>query len=335
MNGMTKSRIVFLVSLKIERTDIICERRESCYGDILFNSISILEEDRFLCEELVLIKSMEGKDMAQLQIDFFSHSLKRMVTMMGVVPIDRPMIPGWPQPYEGPFKSLYLLHGYSGNCKDWISGTNIQELAMKYNIAVFMPSGDNNFYIDDPDVGAHHSKFIGEEVIEITRKMFPLSHKREDTFIGGFSMGGYGSLRTGLIFSDTFGKILPISSALIAKQIHGLPKDFKDPMADYLYYHRVFGDLDSILESDRNLEVLIDRLIVNKSKIPEIFMFCGREDFLIEHNRDFSNFLKLKKINYQYQEFQGAHDWNFVNGVLESGTRWLVGSQNESLEANR
>ena len=41
-------------------------------------------------------------------------------------------------------------------------------------------------------------RIFGEELVQMTRDMFPLSHKREDTFIGGLSMGGYGALLHGL-----------------------------------------------------------------------------------------------------------------------------------------
>lgn len=55
-----------------------------------------------------------------------------------------------------------------------------------------MPFGENKFYVDHPQSNAYFSKFIGEELVSFTRRSFPLSTKREDTFIGGLSMGGYG-----------------------------------------------------------------------------------------------------------------------------------------------
>ena len=34
-----------------------------------------------------------------------------------------------------------------------------------------------------------YSTYVGKELVEVTRKMLPLSTKREDTFIGGFPWG--------------------------------------------------------------------------------------------------------------------------------------------------
>lgn len=87
------------------------------------------------------------------------------------------------------------------------------------NLAVVMPAGENAFYVDQPSIGAMHGQFIGEELVEITRKMFPLSRKREDTFIGGLSMGGFGALRNGLKYHDTFGAVICLSGALHVLEI--------------------------------------------------------------------------------------------------------------------
>ncbi len=70
--------------------------------------------------------------------------------------------------------------------------------AEEKNLAVIMPSGDNQFYIDKEDTEEYYGEYVGKELVEFTRKMFPLSEKKEDTFIAGLSMGGYGALINGL-----------------------------------------------------------------------------------------------------------------------------------------
>ena len=66
--------------------------------------------------------------------------------------------------------------------------------ANERGLCVVMPSGENMFYVDQEHTHNHYSQFIGEELVEMTRAMFPLSHKKEDTFIAGLSMGGYGAI---------------------------------------------------------------------------------------------------------------------------------------------
>lgn len=61
-----------------------------------------------------------------------------------------------------------------------------------------MPACENKFYVDNERSHEYYSRFIGEELVDMTRRLFPLSHQREDTFIAGLSMGGYGAIVNGL-----------------------------------------------------------------------------------------------------------------------------------------
>lgn len=262
--------------------------------------------------------------MALLQVNFFAKTLRKLVTFNALVPIDTFEIPGEEKIERGPMKALYLLHGYSGNHTDWVCGSKIQELSLKYNVAVFMPSGENNFYLDDIDKGELFGDYVGNELVEFTRKMFPLSDKREDTFIGGLSMGGYGAIRNGLKYNNNFSRIIALSSALIIKNIAGIPEDFKDPIADYRYYRRVFGDLNELLGSDKDPEALIVNLKKENAFIPQIYMACGTEDFLLTENRSYSDFLVSENIDVTYLESPGIHDWNFWNEYIEKAIIWAL-----------
>lgn len=262
--------------------------------------------------------------MAFFQVNFFSKALKRQVPFAAFVPVDTFEIPGQEPVELGPIKSLYLLHGYAGNHMDWGLGAKIQELSLLHNIAVFMPSGENNFYLDDTDKGELHAQFIGNELVEFTRKTFPISSSREDTFIGGLSMGGFGALRNGLKYSQNFSKIIALSSALITRNIAGIPEDFKDPIADYNYYRRVFGDLNELLGSDKDPEALLLNLKKENGVIPHIYMACGTEDFLLKENRSYHDFLIKQGVEHTYIEAPGVHDWAFWNEYIEKAMKWAV-----------
>ncbi|KUK14738.1 MAG: Putative esterase, partial [Petrotoga mobilis] len=124
--------------------------------------------------------------MALLQVNFMSKSLMRKVPIMVVLPVDKLNFSITSEIAErdnNPFKTLYLLHGGFGNYTSWVSETRIQRLAEGKNLAVVMPSGDNSFYLNQPESGNFYEEFIGKELVDITRKMFPLSKEREDTFI--------------------------------------------------------------------------------------------------------------------------------------------------------
>lgn len=263
--------------------------------------------------------------MAVIHTEFYSNSLARMVGFYTVLPNDLPkeMTEGNPN-YKRGMKTLLLLHGFTGSAKDWLMGSNINELAGKYNLAVIMPSGENSFYLDGKGTGRAYCRYVGAELLEYTRKTFGLSDKREDTFVGGLSMGGYGALHTGLYFPETFSKIIALSSALIVHNIENKTEGFANNAADYDYYFSVFGDLSKLAVSENNPEYLIKKLQEEETPIPGIYMACGTEDFLLQENRDFHGFLEERKVEVTYQESAGIHDWIFWNRYLEPGILWML-----------
>jgi len=135
-------------------------------------------------------------------------------------------------------------------------------------------------------------------------------------------MGGYGAIRNGLKFSHNFSRIIALSSALITNNIAGMPVDFKDHVADYGYYSRVFGDLDKLLGSDKDPEALVTKMKKEGKQIPQIYMACGTEDFLLDENRRFHDVLNSEGIKHTYIESPGEHNWKFWNEYIEKAIIW-------------
>ena len=144
--------------------------------------------------------------MALLHISFFSKTLMRTIPLSVYLPSDAV---DFNNQYlsEGPYKALVLLHGVLGSDQDWVNQTRILRYAKEKNLALIMPSGENHFYVDQPWNYTNYGEFIGVELPEISRRMFPISRKREDLGIAGLSMGGYGALRNGIKYPDTFSVI--------------------------------------------------------------------------------------------------------------------------------
>ena len=260
--------------------------------------------------------------MALIQVNYVSKSLFRTVTLNVILPVDKLDAETMNYMSTGKkIKTLYLLHGLIGNYTDWVSGTRIQRWAEEKDLAVVMPSGDNAFYVNSMAPNNDYGKFIGEELVEVTRMMFPLSDKREDTFIGGLSVGGFGAMRNGLKYAETFGRIVCLSGAL-----HIL-----DPDCDNLANEQlVFGDVDAARQTDANPEVCLkqlqDRIAAGeKLSIPTTYIACGMDDGLLGVNRKYRDLLTAAGADVTYEEEPGfAHEWDFwdrqigkvVNGWL-------------------
>ena len=152
--------------------------------------------------------------MAYLTFEYKSFALMRGVTIRAYLPdaavagIDRT-----------PLKTVYFLPGFSADSTEIATYLRLRRQVELKNIAVFLVDGDNQFYVDHPERYMSYSTFAGKEVVEVTRRMFPLSEKREDTYIAGISMGGYGALYNGLKYKETFSKIAAFSPAVDFYQI--------------------------------------------------------------------------------------------------------------------
>ena len=261
--------------------------------------------------------------MAFIQMSILSKSLMRTVPVNVILPADKMVFPGMPEPPEKPFKTLYLLHGVFGSYIDWVNGTRIQRYAEEHDLAVVMPSGDNAFYVDQPGANNYYGEFVGKELVELTRKMFPLSRKREDTFIGGLSMGGYGAMRNGLKYWENFGSIVALSGALLVEDVAKRTNDDPFFLNRRDYAEACFGDLSKILDSDRNPKYLVRQLKKEGRPIPRIYMACGDADSLLPVNQDMAAFLKEQGADVTFEVGPGAHEWDFWDTYIRRAIEWL------------
>lgn len=261
--------------------------------------------------------------MALVEVNFMSKKLFRTVTFNAIIPLDKVTF-GEEKIETKPFKTLYLLHGGFGNHTDYISGTRIQRWAEENNLAVIMPAGENQFYIDKPEQDEYYGAFVADELIEFTRQMFPLSDKKEDTFIAGLSMGGYGALINGLKYHETFSHIGAFSPAIMNEMIaSGEQGNIVAGLWKPGFYENVMGGTDTILNSEKDYRYLIDQLIEQKIEIPRIYLPIGREDFLLEPVRGYHEFLVERQIPVTYIEDDGGHEWDFWDKYLKRFLDWL------------
>ncbi len=262
--------------------------------------------------------------MAVFQVSFMAETLGRTVPLYVILPTDKVYMPGMPKREEGkPYKTLYLLHGILGNYTDWLYGTRIQRWAEERDLCVVMPSGDNSMYLDQgTDL---YGEFVGKELVEFTRKTFPLSHKREDTFIGGLSMGGFGAMRNGLKYNDTFGAIISLSGAFVLDE--DVLVEVENPMftGDRMEYKkRIYGDdLEAAINSDKNPKILVERMAKEGTQFPDIYMAIGTEDFLIPKHQAFTKVLEENGVDFTLEMGPGGHEWDFWDTYIRKALDWL------------
>ncbi len=204
-------------------------------------------------------------------------------------------------------KTLFLLHGFAEDAHNWVP----RELSDKYGFAVVIPNGENAFWLDRASTGHKYCTMLGEELVGYLQRVFALAQKREDTYIMGLSMGGFGALHTAFYYPNVFSKVTALSSALITGEVAKMQEGVGNSIANYEYYKECFGEPSQLKGSDNDPEELVRRIIKNGSPMPEIFMSCGTEDFLLEKNREFHSFLNSRGVKHIYEEDRGGHDMDF------------------------
>lgn len=263
--------------------------------------------------------------MAYLEACFKSAVLRRLVHLNVILPVeDTATLSRHPQK-PAAFRTLYLLHGYTGDHSEWMRESCIARVARHHDLAVVMPDGDNSFYQDNPERDQCLATYVGEEVVGLTRRMFPLSDKREDTFIAGNSMGGFGALYLGLRYADTFGAICSLSGAFVQDRI-GREEDPLRGMAtpNPAYWRAIFGDESAYPGSEHDLRHLIDVAAMPKDP-PRIMLCCGTEDPLYPLNEAMADRLARAGFAPKLCASSGTHDWDYWDDQVPAMIDFLLG----------
>ena len=265
--------------------------------------------------------------MAHIQCVFYSKSLKKNTIVQVILPTpsaDDFLADKSTDYFQDTdyYRTLYLLHGSYGGCTDWLRRTSVERYAEERKLAVVMPSGENSGYLNMHH-GENYLEFIGSELPEFMRMLIlPLSPNREDTYIAGLSMGGYGAFRIALEYHETFGYAASISGVLDLNVLTDTgPHITKMPSNS----RRAGGlwDIGNISEDD-DLVFLLKKRLENKTVLPKMYACCGMEDFLLSASESFVKKARELGAEIVYGTHAGTHDWDYWDTHIKDVMDWLV-----------
>lgn len=256
--------------------------------------------------------------MAFLNVNMASEALRRKVSFYAYIPNDNMNFAGYVGEVPSEFRTLYLLHGYAGDASDWPTHINVRNWATKHNCAVIMPSADNWMWLDIPYGINNYGVFVGDELVRKTREMFRLSSKREDTFIAGLSMGGFGAVRNGLKYHDTFSLIGSFSGA------HNQFDDVQEDMGPLTVDADAFIDWSKYKDTDKNPKYLVEKLAQEGKTDQKIFISCGKKDPLFNTNVKMRDLLIEKGFDTTWgSEPELGHEWAYWAIALDEFGEFL------------
>lgn len=233
--------------------------------------------------------------MARFEINFISYALQRSTDITVIIPsLSYPEVINGKQVHmlDHALPVLYLLHGIGNNHLQWCGYANVELYAEERMIAVVMISGENGFYINHGD-HRNYETFLNEELPQFLHSIFAcLSTRKEDTYIAGLSMGGFGALYHMLHHSERYKAVGAFSPA--------------------------------ISEPQGNILDMTSKAIAAKVAFPALYLACGDEDFLYASNVNYHEYLDAHDIDHYWLSLPGyTHEWRFWDICIERFMDWL------------
>lgn len=222
---------------------------------------------------------------------------------------------------------LILLHGLTGNHAVWAVRTDLQALADKHGLVIALPDGARSFWLDQK-VGLKWGTWVGSELPELLRSTLRVATSREDTFIGGLSMGGYGAFRAAFDYPQNFAGAISLSGALDVAEgaFRGRHPDLYEVGFGNPQHPRPEDNLVARAANRGAKPALTDA--VPKPFTPaevRYFAVCGEDDRLLEQNRRFKEAAAGADLNLEYREAPGQHNFRFWNEWLPVALDRVVG----------
>ena len=215
---------------------------------------------------------------------------------------------------------------------DYVSLTSIKRYADDNRIAVVMPCGYNSFYTDSA-TGPRYWQYVSEELPQVCQTLLPLSAKREDNFVAGLSMGGFGAMKMGLMRPEHFAAVLCMSGASInPDKIHDFPRRRPtQPESDGPQERRglnldvIFGDKDAFKGGPHDMYYRAAENVRECKPLPRFYFTVGDQDFALEHVVDAEAHLTSLGYDVFCEVVPGyGHEWPFWDLSLKKALdEWL------------
>ena len=232
--------------------------------------------------------------MAFATIQYQSRSLQKASAFNIIFPEDANL----PRPWA----TFYLLHGLSDDHTIWERRTSIERYVARMPLVVVMPDGGRGWYSNAQQGYAYEDDLL-KDIMGMVERTFPVRAERSGRAIGGLSMGGYGAVKLALKHPEVFASANSHSGALgflrrdAGQQARGISPEFD----------RIFGPTPQ--DGPDDPFGIVEKM--DHGRIPALRIDCGTEDFLLGQNRAFHAHLDKLKVEHEYAEYPGSHDWAY------------------------
>jgi len=192
--------------------------------------------------------------------------------------------------------AVVLLHGWSGNYKQWDNIMDAQKYADEYGYILICPDGlFDSWYLNSPaKPQSQYERFFFDELLPKVKTDFPID--TSNVFITGLSMGGHGALWLFLKHSELFKSAGSTSGGVNLTDAYGR-----------FGVSALLGEpaKDDEIWSKYSVIANIDKLAGTKK---EIIFDCGAGDFFYQSNNKLKEKCDSLKIQATYISQPGVHN---------------------------
>jgi S-formylglutathione hydrolase FrmB len=148
-----------------------------------------------------------------------------------------------------------------------------------------------------------------------------LSDAREDNFVPGLSMGGYGAFKLALSYPRRYAAAASLSGALHRARLAEMSGAIgEDRRAEY---ELIFGDLRSVPGSGNDLFHLAEKLANSDDPRSRLYQCCGTEDSLHSDNVRFKKLAESLALDLTHEEGPEEHEWCYWDRQIQRVLEWL------------
>lgn len=252
--------------------------------------------------------------MALIQLNFASRVLAMPADVTVLLPERDEQFSGEPL---RPYRVLYLLHGLGDDRLGWLRHTTVESAVRGTDVAVVMPSVGHGFYTNMAH-GHPYFDFVADELPRYLRSVLPLSRRRDDTFVMGNSMGGYGAFKLALTYPERYARAMALSGVL---DVQRFVETFRLEGFDPTW---AFGEGLEVVGGENDLLWLLERDVREGRELPELAALCGRDDILLEESRTFDAAARRLGVPLRYEEGAGEHLWTTWARHVDDAVAWLT-----------
>lgn len=208
---------------------------------------------------------------------------------------------------ETPLPVVYLLHGWSGNYRNWFDKADLQSAADRYNLIIVCPDGGYaGWYLDSSiDTTSRYESYIVYDVVDFIDQRYKTIPDEKGRVLCGLSMGGHGALSLLAKHPDRFTAAGSMSGVLDLDQSSG-SYGLLDLLGPYETHGKDWTNTSCL--------ILVENL---KDLGKGIILDCGIEDRFIPDNRRVHQRLMELAIPHDYYERPGGHSWDYWVNALD------------------